>query len=114
MAVIWSFITPGLGQLYIHRVITAIFTMVFMIVFVYFSNVLVAVHHLFLGEIGQATKVLDPQWFLFIPSHMGFGVYDSYANTVENNKLYESEQRKFLQRNYQQYRVKIPASVDEV
>ena len=114
MAVIWSFITPGLGQLYIHRVITAIFTMVFMIVFVYFSNVLVAVHHLFLGEIGQATKVLDPQWFLFIPSHMGFGVYDSYANTVENNKLYEGEQRKFLQRNYQQYRVKIPASVDEV
>ena len=114
MAVLWSLITPGLGQLYIHRVITAVFTMSFMIVFVYFSNVLVAVHHLFLGEIGQATRALNPQWFLFIPSHIGFGVYDSYANTVENNKLFESEQRKFLQKNYQQYRVKIPSSADEV
>jgi len=107
MAVLWSFFTPGLGQLYIHRVITAIFTMLFMIVFIYFSNVLVAVHYLFLGEIEQATRVLDPQWFLFMPSHIGFSVYDAYVNTVENNKLFESEQRKFLQKNYQQYRINL-------
>ncbi|WP_309143518.1 hypothetical protein [Bacillus sp. V3B] len=114
MAVLCSFFTPGLGKLYIHRVITAVFTMAFMIVFVYFSNVLVAVHHLFLGEGGQATRVIDPQWFLFMPSHIAFGVYDFYVNTVENNKLFESEQRKFLMKNYQQYRVKIPVSVTEV
>ena len=114
MAVLWSMFTPGLGQLYIHRVLTATFTMIFMIVFVYFSNVLVAVHYLFIGEIGEATASLDPQWFLFIPSHFGFGVYDSYVNTVENNKLYESEQRKFLRKQYQHYRVKIPVKVDEV
>jgi TM2 domain-containing membrane protein YozV len=114
MAIIWSIFTPGLGQLYIHRVITAIFTMAFMILFVYFSNLLVAVQYLFLGEITQATQVLDPQWLLFIPSHVGFSMYDSYVNTVENNKLYESEQRKFLKEKYQQYRVKIPISVDEV
>ncbi|MDX5473916.1 MAG: hypothetical protein LPK00_00135 [Bacillaceae bacterium] len=114
MAIIWSLFTPGLGQLYIHRVITAIFTMAFMILFVYFSNVLVAIHYLFLGEIGLATQVMDPQWLLFIPSHLGFGVYDSYVNTVENNKLYESEQRKFLIEKYQKYRVKFPYSVNEV
>ncbi|MFV8830095.1 hypothetical protein [Alkalihalobacterium sp. APHAB7] len=108
MAVLWSMFTPGLGQLYIHRVLTAAFTMIFMIVFVYYSNVLVAIHYLFIGEIGQATAVLDPQWFLFIPSHFGFGVYDSYVNTVENNKLFESEQRKFLKKKYQHFRVKIP------
>lgn len=108
MAVLWSMFTPGLGQLYIHRVLTAAFTMIFMIVFVYYSNVLVAIHYLFIGEIGQATAVLDPQWFLFIPSHFGFGVYDSYVNTVENNKLFESEQRKFLKQKYQHFRVKIP------
>lgn len=110
MAIIWSFLTPGLGQLYIHRVITAVFMMAFMIIFVYFSNVLIAVHFLFLGEIKQATEVLNPQWFLFMPSHIGFAVYDAYINTVENNKLFESEQRKFLQKNYQQYRIKISAS----
>lgn len=48
-----------------------------------------------------------------MPSQIGFAVYDAYVNTVENNNLFESEQRKFLQKNYQQYRVKIPAS-DEV
>lgn len=113
MAVFWSLLTPGLGQLYIHRVVTAIFMMAFMIIFVYFSNILVAVHYLFLGEIGQATEALNPQWFLFIPSHIGYAVYDAYVNTVENNKLFESEQRKYLQMNYQQYRLKIPAT-DEV
>jgi TM2 domain-containing membrane protein YozV len=113
-AIIWSLFTPGLGQLYIHRVITAIFTLIFMIVFVYFSKILVAIHLLFLGDISQATQVLDPQWLLFLPSLYGFAIYDSYVNTVENNKLFESEQRKYLKENYQQSRVKIPVSVDEV
>lgn len=108
MAVLWSLFTPGLGQLYIHRVVTAAFTMVFMIVFVYFSNILNAVHLLFLGEIKLATQVIDPQWFMFFPSHYGFAVYDSYVNTVENNKLFESEQRKFLKENYQKKRVTLP------
>ncbi|RKQ30252.1 hypothetical protein [Oceanobacillus halophilus] len=110
MAILWSFLTPGLGQLYIHRVITAIFVMAFTIIFVYFSNFLIAIHLLFLGEIGQATETLNPQWFLFLPSHIGFAVYDAYVNTVENNKLYESEQRNFLKKNYQQFRLKITAS----
>ncbi|UCZ55104.1 hypothetical protein LGQ02_10430 [Bacillus shivajii] len=108
MAILWSLFTPGLGQLYIHRVLTAIFTMAFMIIFVYFSNVLVAIHLLFLGDTHKATQVIDPQWFLFIPSHFGFSVYDSYVNTVENNKLFESEQRKYLKDHYQKHRVKIP------
>lgn len=106
MAVLWSVFTPGLGQLYIHRVMTAVFTMVFMVVFVYFSNVLIAVQLLFIGDIQQATQVINPQWFLFLPSLFGFSVYDSYVNTVENNKLFESEQKKFLKKNYQHYRVK--------
>jgi TM2 domain-containing membrane protein YozV len=114
MAVVWSLFTPGLGQLYIHRVITAAFTMIFMITFVYCSKVLIAVQYLFMGEIQQATHVIDPQWLLYIPSHYGFAVFDAYINTVENNKLYESEQRKFLIENYQQYRIKFPSTVVEV
>ncbi|WP_449622445.1 hypothetical protein [Robertmurraya sp. Marseille-Q9965] len=107
-AVIWSLFLPGLGQLYIHRVVTAIFTMVFMVAFVYYSKFLVAIHYLFMGDISQATAVLDIQWLLFMPSHYGFAVYDSYVNTVENNKLFESEQRKYLIENYQLNRVKMP------
>lgn len=106
-AVIWSILMPGMGQLYIHRILTALFMLIFIIVFVYFSNALNAVHLLFLGKISLATQVLDPQWFLFLPSHYGFAVYDAYINTVENNKLFDSKQRKFLEKNYQQYRLQI-------
>lgn len=108
MAIIWSLLAPGLGQLYIHRVITAIFTLIFMTVFVYCSQFLVAVHYLFLGDIHSATEVVNAQWLLFLPSQYGFAIYDSYVNTVENNKLFESEQRKFLKERYQKYQVKFP------
>jgi hypothetical protein len=49
----------------------------------------------------EATSVLKPEWLLFIPSHYGFALYDSYINTVENNKLFEKELRGYLQENYQ-------------
>lgn len=63
MAIIWSFFTPGLGQLYIHRVVTAIFIMILMIVFVYFSNVLIAVHYLFLGKLAKRQQLLTHSGF---------------------------------------------------
>lgn len=113
MAITWSLFTPGLGQLYIHRVLTAVFVMFFMIIFIYYSNVLIAVQFLFFGEINLATEVIDPHWFMFIPSHIGFAIYDAYVNTVENNKLFDSEQRKFLKEKYQDYHVQLPKP-DEV
>ncbi|MGM0845721.1 MAG: hypothetical protein ACQEUT_12145 [Bacillota bacterium] len=107
MAVIWSLFVPGLGQLYIHRIITASFVVVWVIVFSYYSHALEAISLLFLGEVQKATLVLDAEWLLFFPSLYGFSVYDSYINTVENNKLYEKEQRKYLKENYQAVTFKI-------
>ncbi|QQK76281.1 hypothetical protein HUG15_12435 [Salicibibacter cibarius] len=108
MAALWSLLTPGSGQLYIHRILHGFFITSWFIIFVYFSRVLVAVHLLFLGQISEATQVLDPQWYLFLPSLYGYSIYDAYVNTVEHNKLFESEQRNFLKQHYQIYRVKIP------
>jgi hypothetical protein len=48
---------------------------------------------------------------MFVPSVYGFAVYDAYINTVENNKLFIDEQRNFLVKNYQHYRVKFPDKV---
>lgn len=101
MAALWSLFVPGLGQLYIHRIITAFFVIIWTVIFFYFSNALEGVTLLFLGEVQQATSVFDAQWFLFLPSTYGFAIYDSYINTVENNKLFEKEQRKYLQLNFQ-------------
>ncbi|MHC0039645.1 hypothetical protein [Pseudoneobacillus sp. C159] len=108
LSVIWSLFIPGLGQLYNHRTITAFFLITCLVVFFYYSHFLEAVSLLFLGKISNATSVINPEWLLFLPSVYGFAIYDSYVNTVENNKLFEWEQRKFLKENYQspQFRIK--------
>jgi hypothetical protein len=108
MSIIWSLFMPGLGQLYIHRVLTAFFSLIWTILFLYFSKTLVAVHNLFLGDIQASTQVLDKQWLLYMPSMWGFAVYDSYMNTVENNKLYDTEQKDYLIKHYQppKFRIK--------
>ncbi|MCD8509310.1 MAG: hypothetical protein LRY73_05130 [Bacillus sp. (in: Bacteria)] len=107
MAVIWSLFIPGLGQLYIHRIITAFFVIIWAVVFFYYSHALEAISLLFLGEIERSTAVIKPEWLLFFPSLYGFSVFDSYINTVENNKLYDKEQRQFFQQNYQSSAFKI-------
>jgi hypothetical protein len=101
LAVMWSLFTPGLGQLYIHRILTAFFIIFWLVVFFYFSHIQEAISLLFLGKIKEATAVIKPEWFLFIPSHYGFAIYDSYLNTVENNKLFEKDLRSYLKEHYQ-------------
>jgi TM2 domain-containing membrane protein YozV len=101
MAVLWSLFIPGLGQLYIHRIVTAFFVIIWAVVFFYYSHGLEAVSLLFLGEIEKATNAINAEWILFFPSLYGFSVFDSYINTVENNKLYDKEQRKYFKENYQ-------------
>lgn len=101
MSILWSLFMPGLGQLYIHRIIVAFFIVTWTVVFFYYSHLLEAISLLFLGEIQKATKVLNAEWLLFFPSLYGFATYDAYINTVENNKLAEKEQKTFLEKNYQ-------------
>lgn len=101
MAVVWSLFVPGLGQLYIHRIVSAFFTIVWAVVFFYYSHGLEALSYLFMGDIEKSTAVLHPEWLLFFPSLYGFSLYDSYVNTVENNKLFNKEQRAYFRKNYQ-------------
>jgi hypothetical protein len=101
ISLFWSLFVPGLGQLHIHRILTAVFVIVGTVVFFIYSNAQAAVVLLFLGKIKEATAALNAEWLLFLPSHYGFAVYDSYINTVENNKLFEKELRRYLALNYQ-------------
>ena len=101
LAALWSFFMPGLGQLYIHRIVTAFVVIIWSVIFFYYSHMLEGVSLLFLGEVKKATTVLEPEWLLMFPSLYGFAIFDAYMNTVENNKLYEKEQRRFLKENYQ-------------
>jgi TM2 domain-containing membrane protein YozV len=109
MALLWSFIMPGMGQLYIHRIIGAFFVLIWMIIISYFSHFAEGMNYIFMGELQKATGVFDKEWLLFLPSIYGFAAYDAYVNTVENNKLYLREQRMYLKRVYQhpQFKVKM-------
>lgn len=107
MSIIWSLFVPGLGQLYLHRILTSFFVIIWLVIFFYYSHALEAVSLLFLGEIQKATSVLKSEWLLFLPSIYGFAIFDAYMNAVENNKLYEKEQRNFLKKNYQAPEFKI-------
>ncbi|HEU5138433.1 MAG TPA: hypothetical protein VFT51_00570 [Bacillales bacterium] len=101
IALTWSLLMPGLGQLYIHRVISAFFVLVWWVVLAYFSHFLQALHLIFLGDFHQATVIINPQWMMFMPSVYGFAAYDTYVNTVANNKLFNKEQKGFLRKTYQ-------------
>lgn len=101
VSAIWSFLSPGSGQLYLHRLFPALFIVVWWILICYYSNFLPSLHYTLLGDFQQAKSVLDMQWFLNIPSVYLFSAYDAFINTVSNNKLYDWEQAKFLKKHYQ-------------
>lgn len=109
VSAIWSLLIPGSGQLYIHRIVTALFVVVWWVVICYYSKVLPSLHYTFLGDFQQAKSVLDMQWFLNIPSLYFFSMYDAYTNTVSNNKLYDWEQSKFLKKHYQNSNFSMPS-----
>lgn len=100
-AMIWSFLTPGLGQLYVDRIVSAYYNLALWLVICYKSHVLQSIHLTLLGNFAGAAGVLDGQWFLFIPSVYFYGAYDAYSHAVEHNKLFRKEQASYLKGNYQ-------------
>jgi len=108
VALMWSLLAPGSGQVYIHRLVAATFVIVWTGIIAYYSRVLPAFNYTLLGSFNQAKSVLDMQWFLNIPSVYLFSAYDAYINTVENNKLFDWEQTKFLKKDYQNSNFIVP------
>lgn len=101
VAFLCSLTIPSVGQLYINRFVLGFFHLVMTVIFVYYSHLLEATHYLLLGDISKSTSVLDAQWLLYFPSFYFFTIYDAYTNTIENNKLFEHEQKNYLKKHYQ-------------
>jgi hypothetical protein len=105
---VWSALMPGLGQLLTHRIPAAIFVIIWFIVIAYLSKLLPAIHYTLMGQFNSAKSIIDPQWFLNIPSIYLGSIYGAYAFTATNNRLFDWEQAKFLKRNYQNLKFKMP------
>jgi TM2 domain-containing membrane protein YozV len=101
VALFCSMTIPSVGQLYINRFILGFFNLVMSVIFIYYSRFLEAVHFLVMNDIAKATSVLDAQWLMYLPSFYFYSIYDAYTNTVENNKLFEKEQRNYLRTHFQ-------------
>jgi hypothetical protein len=101
LALAWSMLFPGLGQLYLHRLPTGFILIAWCIVSSYLSHILEGLHFTLMGSFDQAIAVLDPEWALTLPSIYCFAAYEAYVVAVEYNKLYKKEQKQFLEKNYQ-------------
>lgn len=110
LAIAWSLLMPGMGQLYTHRIINAFFVLANWIVISYWSHLLEGLHYLLYWDLTQAGNVLSMRWILFLPSIYGFALYDAYVHTVEYNKLFDHEQSVMLKSTYQQAQFAFPKS----
>ncbi|MGE5405641.1 MAG: hypothetical protein ACM3PP_11965 [Candidatus Saccharibacteria bacterium] len=111
LASVVSVFAPGAGHFYCHQIPTSFVLIIMAVVSIYSSNILPAIHLTFCGQFQQAIAVLNVQWFLFIPSLIGFSAYDSYVITVETNKLFEKEQSLFLRTCYQKHGFTMPSTL---
>ncbi len=105
----WSALIPGLGQICTNRCFIGFFLLTWWIAIAYFSNLLEAIHFTSVGAFSQAVSVANPGWMIFLPSIYGLAVFDAYVGAVEYNKLFETEQARFLKDNYQSSEFVMPA-----
>ena len=101
LASAWSAFMPGIGNLYLHKIILGLFFVGWTIAVAYFSHVMQAIHLSMIGDFNLAKSILDVQWYLYIPPIYGFQIYDAYVSMVEFNKLFEKAQSKWLRDNFQ-------------
>ncbi|HZG75553.1 MAG TPA: hypothetical protein VEZ72_06810 [Paenibacillus sp.] len=100
IAFAWSLLAPGMGYLYAHRIVNALFATVTWIVFVYYSKLYVVMYHSLTGRIDLAKAVIDWEWFMYIPSIYLFTAYDAYVSTVESNKLFDLELKQYFRNRF--------------
>jgi hypothetical protein len=108
LGMVWSFITPGLGAQFMSRLPTFVFSLIWWGITIYYSRWFEGIYYSAIGDIQKAKSIIDPQWFLFIPSLIGFAMYYSYCETVKANKHFKLSQAQYLRSQYQQETFEMP------
>lgn len=108
LAAIWSVLVPGLGHLYLHKIITGFFIFGYTVAILYFGHIPMGIKYTMVGEFEKAKEVMDQQWLLYLPSIYLFIIYDAFTSSVEQNKLFEKQMSKYLRQNYQNPDFKFP------
>ncbi|WP_282155210.1 hypothetical protein [Cytobacillus gottheilii] len=103
----YSFFFPGLGQLYNHRFGLAFYAMFWWWIYIWLSKAHEALLTLLLGQLEASNSMLNPHWFLFMPSVLFGSIYQSYLVTMEQNQLFRLEQRTYLSKRYSNSKLRI-------
>jgi hypothetical protein len=96
LGAVWSFLSPGLVQLYGGATVVGTFVLAWWIFVTYKAGTIGAWFYSFIGDYRIAAENVDWQWFLFLPSMYAFAIYQAYTAVVANNALYDIEQIRFL------------------
>ncbi|RNB89227.1 hypothetical protein EDM59_09080 [Brevibacillus nitrificans] len=102
VGLVWSALSPGLGQLYGGSTVVGTFLLAWWIYVCYKSEAIRAWLHSFLGDFSSVPGIVDWQWFLFLPSMYAFAIYQAYTAVNESNTLYDIEQIRFLRARAEQ------------
>ncbi|MDX5475592.1 MAG: hypothetical protein LPK00_08635 [Bacillaceae bacterium] len=108
LAAFWSAIIPGLGSLYMTRLVSTVLLITWWLFITYQANVYEALLFSFLGRFSEATEILVPHWLLFIPSIYCFSIYDAYVSSVQINKYIDKFISRKLKKDYQHPSFKMP------
>jgi hypothetical protein len=108
IALSWSILAPGVGHMYVRKVISGFFLFAATIVLMYYSHIPQGILYSSVGEFRRAADSLNLQWTLYLPSIFAFIYYDAYISAVEHNKLFEKEQSRFLRTHYQHPKFPMP------
>lgn len=100
-ATYWEMIMPGLGSLYLNHLISFFFSVITWTITIAYSKFYVGLYYTCVGNFGKAKAVIDPQWYLFIPSIYGGYIYFAYSQAVINNYQFKLSQSQFLRADYQ-------------
>ncbi|MFD2333762.1 hypothetical protein ACFSR7_31265 [Cohnella sp. GCM10020058] len=100
-SVYWEMVMPGLGSLYLNHLVSFFFSVASWTITIACSRFYVGLYDSFIGDFDHAKKIIDPQWFLFIPSIYGGYIYFAYSQSVINNIQFKLSQSQFLRSEYQ-------------
>lgn len=108
VALIWSMLVPGLGHLYVHKVITGFFIFGYTVLILYCAHIPLGIKCSMVGDFAQAKQAVNMQWLMYLPSIYFFVWYDAYSSSVEYNVLCEKELSKHLRTHYQDPHFEFP------
>jgi len=97
----WSAFAPGTGHICMKKLITGFLGFIIWISIAYLSGVNQGIHLTFACSFQEVKSVLNPQWFLFLPSIFCYAFYSAYVNAQALNELYRVEQRSYLEQHFQ-------------